>query len=150
MLEPIATVLTILGAISGATIYVLSARRKTIDSTRLLIARAWTNEGDIHSKESIFITLELENLDGDLVGEISSNGHERLLEAHVNVGWFSSTLHVSELPGRNVSLIGTVSLRVTGNNNRLKWLLTKTPAGEDQNILPVNTVLWPSSCGVSE
>ena len=146
MLEALASLVAILGGIFGAIIYVLGTRRKAIDSTRQIIARAWTNEGDIHSTESIYITLELENADGDLIGSISSSAHDRLLEAHADVGWLKTKLQISELRGRSITPFATATLKISGNNNRLKWLV-KNDA--NQNILPVQTILWPSSVGAS-
>lgn len=43
-------------------------KRDRDDSLRKDISRAWTNEGDISSTETNFITVELELTDGDIVG----------------------------------------------------------------------------------
>lgn len=40
----------------------------------------------IDSEEFRFITLELENLEGDIIGSLSTNAHNRILEVHANVG----------------------------------------------------------------
>jgi hypothetical protein len=145
-LESLAYLAAILGSISACIVFLLRHRRTSIEVIRSTIGRAWTNEGDISSNESILITLDLEDHDGDIIGQISSSAHDRLLEAHVDVGWLTTTLHVSELLGRSALPIGTVTLQLIGNKNRLKWRLKKN-AG--QEILPTETILWPSSVGVS-
>ncbi len=131
-----------LGAILGAITYVVGIRRKAIVSARQIFARGWISEGDIYSSEAIYITLNLENTGGDLIGSISSNAHSRLLGVYADVGWFKTTLYISELRGRSVSPIITATLKLTDNNNRLTWTVEKN---KNQNILPIQTVLWPCS-----
>ena len=82
--------------------------------------------------------LKLEIADGDLIGIISSSADDRLLEAHADVVWFKTKLHISELRGRTVSPIATAALKITGNTNKLKWLVKN---GANQNIRPVLTIL---------
>ena len=126
--------------------YFYGVRNEAISNTRKEIARAWTNEGDISSKETRFITLELENKDGDLIGSLSTNANDRPLEVHADVGWFSTRIHISLLQGRNVISVATANVTLTGNNNRLEWKLS---GDQGADVVPRETVLWPSNVGVS-
>jgi len=145
-LEGLAYLVAILGGIAAAFLYFQGARKEAISVARKEIARAWTNEGDITSTETRFITLELEDKSGDLIGSLSTNAYDRPLEVHADVGWFSTRLDISELRGRNVVSIATAKVTLTGNNNRLEWRLTERQGTE---VLPKKTVLWPSEVGVS-
>lgn len=140
-LEALAYLIAVLGGISGACLFFYRIRKQRIAFTFNTIARAWTNEGDIKATYTLFITLELANHDGDLVGGLSSNAHDRVLEAHAYVGWFNTKLKISELLGRSVLPVGTVSLKLIGNNNRLRW---RCKGQSESGILPTTTVLWPS------
>lgn len=145
-LEALAYVVAIVGGIAGAVVFTASARRESMDVLRRGLARAWTNEGDITSNESVVVTLDLTLHDGDLLGSLSTSGEERLLEAHVDVFWGKARLQVSRLMGRSLEPVGTVRLRLLGNRNRLEWRLV---GKSDRNVLPVRTVLWPSNVGLS-
>jgi hypothetical protein len=145
-LESLAYFVAIAGGIAGAIIYLYGVRKSSIESTIQTIARAWTNEGDISSTESTFVTLELKNIDGDLVGSISTSAQTNTLEAHATVGWFSTELQVSELLGRNIVTIGTAKLRLIGNRNRLKWNFN---GKKESALLPEDTLLWPSSVSIN-
>lgn len=145
-LEALAYIVAIIGGIAAAVVYFQKIRQESIITTRKEIVRAWTNEGDINAKEFRFITLELDNLDGDIIGSLSTNANNRILEVHANVGWFSTILHISELQGRNVIPIAKVKIKLTGNNNQLEWSLI---GNRGENLLPKETVLWPSVIGVS-
>jgi hypothetical protein len=57
----------------------LIVKRVRDDRLRKDISRAWTNEGDISSTETNFITVELKLTDGYIVGKISTNADDRLL-----------------------------------------------------------------------
>lgn len=145
-LEALAYIVAIVGGIAGAIIYLHGVRKSSIESTIQIIARAWTNEGDISSTESKFVTLELKNIDGDLVGSISTSAQANTLEAHATVGWLSTELQVSELLGRNVVPIGTAKLKLIGNRNRLKWSFN---GKKESALLPKDTLLWPCSVGIN-
>lgn len=58
-LEALAYVVAIVGGIAGALVFITRARRDAIEALCRDLARAWTNEGDILSKESHLITLDL-------------------------------------------------------------------------------------------
>lgn len=145
LLETLAYAVAIIGGIAGAFIYFQSIRKEAIETTRKEIVRAWTNEGDISSTETRFITLELENTDGNIIGSLSTNAQDNPLEVHADIGWFSTTLKISELRGRNVVPIATVKTTLEGNNNRLEWKLI---GNDGLHLLPKQTVLWPSPVGV--
>lgn len=145
-LEALAYLVAVLGSIVGAYLSLCRLRKKRIASVFHIIARAWTNEGDISGNNTVFVTLELVDSDGDLVGSLSSNAHDRVLEADACVGWFSTRLEVTELLGRSRQPVGTAYLKLTGNNNRLRWRCKRQSGAY---ILPSETVLWPSAVGVS-
>lgn len=145
-LEALAYLAAIVGGLSAAVVYFYGVRNEAISVVRKEIARAWTNEGDITSKETRFITLELENKDGDLIGSLSTNAQNRPLEVHADVGWFSTQISISMLQGRSVIPVAVAKVSLTGNNNRLEWSLVGNQGAE---ILPRQTVLWPSEVGVA-
>lgn len=145
-LEVLAYLVAVFGGVFGAIRYLLRVRANTIESIRSTIARAWTNEGDIHSTDSVLVTLDLVNHDGDIIGSLSSSNYEKVLEAHAEIGWLRTTLHISELLGRSLVPMGTVHLRLAGNKNRLIWRLKGKSVGD---AIPSKTVLWPSSVGVT-
>ena len=116
------------------------------DKLRNLLGRAWTNEGDITGTEAIFITLDLKLIEGDVVGEMRTSAYERLLEAHLELGWFSSKLTVSELLGRKLMPVAVVRLKLAGNKNRLKW---EVVSGNEAAWLPSKTLLWPEPVAVT-
>lgn len=145
-LEALAYVVAIVGGIAASVIYFNGIRHESIATTRNEIVRSWTNEGAIDSEEFRFITLELENLEGEIIGSLSTNAHNRILEVHANVGWFSTILSISELQGRRVIPIAEVKIKLIGNNNRLGWSLI---GNQGENLLPKESVLWPSIIGVS-
>jgi hypothetical protein len=78
-LESLAYLAAILGSLSACIVFLLRHRRTSIEVIRSTIGRAWTNEGDISSTESILITLDLKDYDGDIIGQISSSAHDKLL-----------------------------------------------------------------------
>lgn len=145
ILETVTYVVAIMGGIGGAYVYFENVRKESIETTREEIVRAWTNEGDIKSAEKKFITLELENHDGDISGSLLTNTQDNPLEVHADIGWFSTTLKISELRWRNVVPIATVKIMLEGNNNRLEWRLIEN---DGLHLLPKQTVLWPSPVGV--
>ncbi|MDI5985352.1 hypothetical protein QLQ85_11165 [Halomonas sp. M4R5S39] len=145
-LEALAYLVGIVGGLSAAFIYFQGVREESISVTRKEIARAWTNEGGMSSNETFFVTLELENSEGDLIGSLATSQDPHPLEVHADIGWFSTKVHVSRLLNRSVIPVAKVNLELTGNNNRLEWTLVGT---EGSAILPKKTVLWPSPVGVS-
>ncbi len=145
-IETFAYIVAIIGGIAGGIIYLHSTRSSSIESTSQAIVRTWTNEGDISSTESVFFTLELENMDGDLVGSIFTNTQANPLEAHATVGWFSTELQISELRGHNVVPVGIAKLKLIGNQNRLEWNLN---GNKVCNLLPKKTLLWPTPVGIN-
>ena len=131
---------TIVGAMSGAIIYAANLRSTSIEETRKILARAWTNEGEVGGKETRFVAIELKDHDGDLIGSLWSPLLDRPLEVHVDVGWRTSKLHISKLMGRSCVPVTTIQVRVTGNKNRLSWAVT---SANRPSYLPPFTVLWP-------
>jgi hypothetical protein len=138
-LEALAYLVGIVGGLSAAFIYFQRARKESMSIAHKEIARAWTNEGDIASGETIFVTLELENANGDVIGSLATSRHPRPLEVHADIGWFSTKILISELDNRTVTPVAEVKLELTGNNNRLKWTLI---GDEARSILPKKTVLF--------
>ena len=139
-LESAAYAVAILGALAGASLYLWTSREKAIDESRSVLANQWTNEGDVSGKEREFITLELEDSDGDLIGSLSSPSMQRPLEVHAHVGWSSTTLKLSKLVGNRVVPVATVKIRVVGNKNRLEWRVVDSGTPEH---IPASTILWP-------
>lgn len=86
ILETVTYVVAIMGGIGGAYVYFENVRKESIETTREEIVRAWTNEGDIQSTEKKFITLELENHDGDIIGSLLTNTQDNPLEVHADIG----------------------------------------------------------------
>ncbi len=140
-IEAVAYTVAILGAIAGAIIFLANARNESIKTSRSDIVRNWTNEGDILSKETAFIDLDLENSDGDIIGTLKSPRLDQPLDVHVDVGWGSNKLVISQLRGRSVVQIATAKIQVTGNHNRLQWHISSSDAPE---FLPRSTELWPN------
>jgi len=116
-LEAGAYAVAILSALSGAIAYVLSERTKRIASNRRIIARGWTNEGAIDGQETHYVTLKLENSDGDIIGSLESPSLDRPLELNATVGWRSTELRVSE-PMRPTRWRARRSSRAWGNGLR--------------------------------
>jgi len=143
-LETAAYLVAIVGGISAAVVYFQGVRKESISVTRKEIVRTWTNEGDISSKETRYITLELENKDGELIGSLSTNTRKKSLDVHAQVGWFSTELTFFDLQGRNVVSVASAKVSLEGNNNRMEWSLSENATGED---LPQQTVLWPHAAG---
>ena len=139
-LEAGAYAVAILGALAGAYIFLANERAEAIEVNRISITRAWTNEGDVTGEETKFIDLVLENHNGDIIGTLTSPRINHPLDVHVNVGWFSSDLIITQFHNRTVNVIAEVNLKVSGNNNRIEW---NTPSGTLPNFLPRKTVLWP-------
>jgi predicted RNase H-related nuclease YkuK (DUF458 family) len=139
-LASIVSVVTIVGAIAGAFIFLDKTRDEAIENNRKNIARTWTNEGDISSQETRFIDLMLENYDGDIIGTLTSPSLAYPLDVHIDIGWFSSELTIIKLNDRTVSTVATVNLKITGNNNRLEWNANSSSLPE---YLPITSKLWP-------
>lgn len=137
----------IVGAVAGGMIFVVNSRLTSIEETRRLLTRTWTNEGDISSKETRYVTIKLEDYDGDLIGSLWSPLLDRPLEVHINVGWRTNELCISELIGRFCMPVATIQVRVTGNKNRLSW---EVSSAECPSYLPPFTVLWPEYVGTDE
>lgn len=131
----------ILWAIVGALLLLSNARASAVADNRQSIVRAWTNEGDMLSSETRFIELRLSDYDGDIIGTLTSPGLNQPLDVSAEIGWFSSTLKITELRGRSVSPVATVQVTVGGNNNRLQW---QVESSDEPDYLPVTTTLWPT------
>lgn len=140
-LESMAYASAIVGAVASAVVYVARCRKRAIESTRKEIVRSWTNEGDVCSEETTFVQLNLENHDGDIIGQLVSPSLSRSLEVHCEVRWWSTKLDIFELRGRQLIPVTSVRVRFTGNNNRLRWRRSGTCVFE---ILPLSTTLWSS------
>jgi len=141
-----AALVTIIGGIAGGIIYFLKERNESIETTKRAIVKTWTNEGDASLKETHFITLKLEDIDGDIIGSLSTNTHNRILEVHAaDIGWFTTTLEISELQGRVVVPIATVRTKLTENNNRLNWNVIENKV---EGVLPKQTILWPTKSSI--
>ena len=145
-LEAATYVIAIVGAIAYSYIYLSSAREEAIVSATEVLQQAWTNEGDISSSETHFITFDLANSDGDLIGSLQTSQYPRTLDVYAEVGWFSTRVYVSELSGRSVLPVAEVKIKISGNKNRLSWNVTE---GNQIKVLPQETTLWPSPVGVS-
>ncbi len=139
-LESAAYAVAILGAVVSGIIFLANSRREAIESTSKEIIRSWTNEGDISSRESLFVDLQLENHDGDIIGTLQSSKTNHLLDVHANVGWRSTELTVIKISGRSVNRVATAYIKLTGNNNRLQWQIS----GDAPDYLPRSTELWPN------
>ena len=133
---------SIFTALIGGVWFIWKHRKAAIQANYKTLNREWTNEGDIDSKESKYITLKLTLENGDLYGTIESPRLDHDYEAHVSPGWFTSKLEVSELLGRTLIPKATVKIKIKGNRNRLKWNATKI---KDIDVIPKNTILWPSN-----
>jgi hypothetical protein len=140
-LEASAWVVAILGGIAGAFIYLGKARAAAIEEDRKVLAREWTNEGDVTGKDTRFVRLRLEDLQGDLIGTLEAPSVGPPLEVHADVGWRSTTLSISQLRGNSIEPVATIEVRVTGNKNRLSWVVTSLAR---PSYLPPRTVLWPA------
>ena len=132
------------GLISAA-VHSLSLRTEKVDALRTALCRAWTNEGDVNSADTVFITLDLKMQDGDVIGSLQTNAYERLLDANLDVHLFSATLRVSEFRHRSSRTVAIVRLRLRGNRNRIKW---KVVSGNVEHWIPDKTLLWLSSVGI--
>lgn len=126
----------------GGVYWLYQARLKAIQKLTADLARAWTNEGDVSGTELLFVTLHLKFEDGDLYGSLESNAYNRDLEAHVDAGWGTAKLHVSELMGKALLPVGKVILKLNGKRNRIAWKLVGM---EGSDRLPISTTLWPDS-----
>lgn len=140
-LEAAAYTVTILGAIAGAAIFLVSARADAIEANRTVLTRAWTNEGDITAKDTKFVDLQLVNHDGDIIGTLSSPTLDQPLDVSVDVGWLYSTLSITQLQGQTIATIATAKLKIAGNHNRLLW---QSETLRLPDYLPRSTSLWPN------
>jgi hypothetical protein len=139
-LQILVFIIGIMTSVIGAIWFLWKHRKNAIKENYKTLACKWTNEGDIHSVDTKYITLDLMLKNGDLFGTIESPKLENGYEAHVTPGWFTSKLEISELSGRNIIPKSTVRLRIKGNKNRLKW---NAKTNNETDILPNNTTLWP-------
>jgi hypothetical protein len=146
-LEAGAYAVAILGALAGALLFLGNARSNAIDKNRSTLVRAWTNEGDVLSKETRFIDLVLEDHDGDVIGTIASPRLDQPLDVHADVGWFSTKLTITQLRGRVIAPVATVQVKITGNDNRLSWQAIDFQVPE---YLPRATTLWPHPLGTPQ
>lgn len=146
-LEAGAYAVAILGALAGALVFLGNARSNAIDKNRSTLVRAWTNEGDVLSKETKFIDLVLEDHDGDVIGTIASPRLEEPLDVHADVDWFSTKLTTTQLRGRTIAPVATVHVKFTGNDNRLSWQAIDFQVPEH---LPRATTLWPHPLGTQQ
>lgn len=146
-LEAATYAIGILVALLGAIFWLSKVRSESIATMRQHIQRTWTNEGDVTSQEFRFIDLSLAESDGDLVGTLSSSSLDRTLEVHIDIGWRSSLLKISELSGRHMISVAEARVSLTGNNNRLEWKIVsrKPPA-----FLPERATLWPMPSSTGE
>src|SRR5690606_14926637 len=106
------------------------------------LARAWTNEGDVTSSERRFVDLILESHNGDLIGTLNSPRLDQPLDVSADVGWFSTTLTLTELRGRAPVRVAKVNVKVGGNSNRLSW---RAKSFNWPDYLPRSAELWPHS-----
>lgn len=139
-LEAAAYTVAILGAIAGTVIFLLNSRSNAIEANRTVLTRAWTNEGDMLATDTKFVDLLLENHDGDITGTLRSPQLDQPLDVSVDVGWFYSTLSITQLHGRTIAPIATVKLKIAGNDNRLLW---QSETLQLPDYLPKSTSLWP-------
>lgn len=139
-LEVCAYIAAIVGGIAGGSIFLANAREDAISNSRAALVQHWTNEGDVSSNEKKFIDLALENIDGDVIGTLTSPKLTTPLDVHVDIGWFSSKLTVKQLQARTVSTVATIRLKITGNQNRLSWSVISSSLPD---YLPQSTTLWP-------
>ena len=144
-LEAAAYLAAILGGLFAAMHFLVKLRKESIANLRKILENTWTNEGDISSTEGQFITIKINNYQGDLVGSIYLSCEEKPLECHFDVNWFQAALNISRLLGRSLCPVAVVELILTGNQNRLLWKLKNKFKQENQLLLPCKTVLWISS-----
>ncbi len=142
LLEATAYGSAILATIAGAVAYLVRSRKKAIEATRQLLVRSWTNEGDVNSEETVFVQLNLANREGDIVGQLESSRLVRPLDVSCKIGWWSSKLDLYKLRGRELIPVASIKVRITGNNNRLRWKPLRRKAVD---FLPLATTLWPST-----
>jgi hypothetical protein len=140
-LEAASYVVAVAGAITGAIIFIVNAYRKAVSHLRQQLIRAWTNEGDVTATDTRFIDLTLEDHDGDIVGTLESPSIHEPFSVNADVGWRSADLRISALSGRNVVHVATARVRLSGNDNRLRWRIVK---GTPPTYIPDVTVLWPN------
>lgn len=137
-----ASLVTILAAAGGLFLWLKDQRALAIEKNRATLANAWTNEGDVTGTDYRFMDICFSDSDGDIIGSMSSPQTEVIYDLAVDVGWQSSTVKILELRGNSIVEIGEASIKVTGNNNRLKW---KIRSGGIPKIIPEETILWPNS-----
>lgn len=143
-LEAAAYSSAILGGLSAAIHFLFKHRKESIANFREVLKNTWTNEGDISSTEPVTITIEIDNNQGDLIGNLHLSSEEKPLECNIEVNWFYAKLEISRLIGRSVHPVATAKLKLTGNENRLLWQLKNKSPQEHQLELPDRTVLWLS------
>jgi hypothetical protein len=139
-LEGLAYLTAILGGCAAALHFLIKHRRGSIASLKSALIRTWTNEGDITSDEEQYVTLEVEDDNGDLIASVSFSSEPSTFDAHIEVGWGKALLQIKGLVRRTVYPVATVRLTLTGNNNRLAW---KLESKQVQMTIPERTLLWP-------
>ena len=122
--------------------FIIKHRRESIASLKSALIRTWTNEGDVTSEEEQFVTLEVEDHDGDLIGTVNFSSETRPFDAQIEVGWGKALLHITGLVRRTVYPVATVRLKLTGNRNRLAW---KLESKQVELLIPARTLLWPGT-----
>lgn len=137
-----ASLAAILAAVGTSFLWIKNQRAEAIEQNRSTLANAWTNEGDVTGTDYRFMNICFSNSDGDIIGSMSSPQTEVIYDLAVDVGWQSSTVKILELRGNSIVEIGEASIKVTGNDNRLRW---KIRSGGNPKIIPEETILWPSS-----
>jgi len=138
--EAIGKVTTIFGFV-GSIFGFIKYKEKAINKNKNTIAKNWTNEGDVTSLEYRFVSLEIQNTHGEIYGQIFFVDKTRPLECHVDVGWFSSKLHISELNKATLTPIAEINLKINSDRNRLHWKLVSKRSAE--YLFPYETDLWP-------
>ena len=99
-LEGLAYLTAIVGGCAAALHFIIKHRSESIASLKSALVRTWTNEGDITSDEEQFVTLEVEDHDGDLIGSVSFTSEPGTFDAHIEVGWGKALLQIKGLVRR--------------------------------------------------
>ncbi len=139
-LEVVANLVIILAGLAGAVWWVSDTRADAIANNRQALMGEWTNEGDILSTETRFLTLSLQDYAGDVIGSVRGPGFDEVFDVQAEIGWFASELQLTQLLGRRVEPVASVTVKLIGNGNRLQWEVV----GDAPDYLPRATTLWPS------
>lgn len=138
--EVIGKITTLFGFI-GSIIGFFKYKEKAINKNKNTLANKWTNEGDVNSLEYRFVSLDIKNLHGEVYGQIFLVGKDRPLECHIDVGYFSSKLHISELNKTTLIPIAEVVLKINADRSRIHWKLASKHSKE--YLFPYESDLWP-------